>query len=66
MRVVHITDFAADHDYGLTEAMTVGEARVGLGVPLLRQGTVVGTLNLARQRAEPFTERQIAVAAELR
>jgi GAF domain-containing protein len=58
-KVVHIADIAADPDYKLSETMTHGKIRTLLGVPLLREGMVVGTLNLCRHRVEPFTERQI-------
>jgi len=57
--VVHIPDITTDPDFRLPEAATLGKIRTNLGVPLRRDGSVVGTLNLGRERVEPFTERQI-------
>jgi GAF domain-containing protein len=57
-RVVHVPDILADPDYALSEVATAG-IRTILGVPLLREGAVLGTVNLTRWRVEPFTERQI-------
>src|SRR5579883_966765 len=58
-KVVHIADITADPDYHFPEAASVSKARTLLGVPMLREGVVVGTLSLARQRVEPFSERQV-------
>jgi PAS domain S-box-containing protein len=57
--VVHIPDLTTDPDYRLPETGTLGKLRTMLGVPLLRDGLVVGTLALNRERVAPFTERQI-------
>ncbi len=58
-RVVQIADVATDPDYALPEAVTLGRIHTNLGVPLVREGVVVGAFTLGRQRVEPYTDRQI-------
>jgi GAF domain-containing protein len=58
-RPVQIVDITTDPDYQFPETFTLFKTRALLGVPLLRDGEPIGIINLARQRAAPFTEQQI-------
>jgi GAF domain-containing protein len=56
---VHILDAQTDPDYQLREALRLGDYHTMLGVPLLREGNVVGVFGLSRTRVRPFTGKQI-------
>ena len=57
--MVHIPDVLADSEYNQPESQTLGRWRTMLGVPLLREGTLIGALTLTRSVVRPFTDKQI-------
>jgi signal transduction histidine kinase len=58
-RIVHIPDVRLAADYTWAEAQRLGGFRTLLGVPMLREGTPIGVLGLARSEVQPFTDKQI-------
>jgi class 3 adenylate cyclase len=60
-RTIHLADVNADPDYRKPEMAREALPGTLLGVPLLREGLVVGTFSLARERIEAFTDKQIAL-----
>src|SRR5204863_6319622 len=62
-RIVQIEDAASDPEYARSDFQQRGNLRTGLGVPLLREDTLLGIIALYRSRVECFTDKQIALAA---
>ena len=58
-KIIHVSDVLADPEYTLFDAQKVGGFRTALGVPLMREGTPIGTMFLSRATVEPFTQQQI-------
>ncbi|MFN0160864.1 MAG: GAF domain-containing protein, partial [Burkholderiales bacterium] len=58
-RTVHIIDAMIDPEYAVKGEAQVGGVRTMLGVPMLRDGRLLGVFAIARQRVEAFSERQI-------
>src|SRR5262245_45662152 len=59
-RVVHIPDLLADSEYDFPEALSMGRGRTSLGVPMLREGVLLGVILVRRaEEARPFSDKQI-------
>jgi two-component system, NtrC family, sensor kinase len=58
-RAVHIPDILQDPQFTYREATKLSGARTMLGIPLLREDTLVGIFVVARGHVEPFTSKEI-------
>jgi signal transduction histidine kinase/CheY-like chemotaxis protein len=58
-RTVHVHDVLADPEFDRLDWQQIGKQRTVLGVPLRREGTLIGVIILARTSVAPFTEKQI-------
>jgi GAF domain-containing protein len=58
-RVVHVADVLTDPEFVRHDVQKTGSFRAALGVPLLREGKVIGVIFLSRTKPQPFSEKQI-------
>jgi len=57
--VVNVPDVLADPEYALAEAARVANFRGVLGVPMRREGQVVGAITVTRVEMGRFTDKQV-------
>jgi GAF domain-containing protein len=61
-RSIHVPDLLADRDLNqdrLRDYAKIVKIRSGLGVPLLRDGKIIGVFTLQRRKRRPYTKKQI-------
>ncbi len=60
---VHIPDVSLDSEYRWGDGRWAGHLRTMLGVPLLREGVVIGVIAIHRRTPEPFSAKEIELVA---
>jgi GAF domain-containing protein len=62
-RPVHIPDALADKEFTLLEAQRLGGFRSMLGVPMMREGNLIGVIAIWTTEVRPFTDKQIELVS---
>ena len=60
-RAVHVPDVLEDCDYTAWDMQEAGQFRTILGVPMLRDGAVIGVFIIWRELMAPFSDEQISL-----
>jgi GAF domain-containing protein/DNA-binding response OmpR family regulator len=56
---VQIVDVQADPDYSAKDAARIAGFRANMAVPMLREGQVIGAINVCRAEIGPFPDKQV-------
>ncbi len=62
-QIVHIEDVLTDPEYRWPQSQRIGGFRTMLGVPIVRDGAVIGVIVLWKERVAPFTPTQIQLVS---
>ena len=60
--VIHVTDTLADPEFTFVEASELAPFTYFAGVPLIREGTLIGVMGLARPVVKAFNAKEIELA----
>jgi signal transduction histidine kinase len=60
-QTLHIIDLAAQEPYASSPLVKLAGARTFVGVPLSRDGNIIGIFSIYREDVRPFTDKQIAL-----
>jgi GAF domain-containing protein len=61
--IIQVADTLVDPEWTLVRPPNLSPSRTLLGVPLIRDGTLIGVMGLARPEVKPFSAKQIELAA---
>src|SRR5262249_291178 len=58
-KLVHVADITTEEPYASSPLAKAGGARTALGVPVLREGELIGAIAIYHQDVHPFSDKQV-------